>query len=66
MPIGKPSSEQGLLLRQGGALVLQRDDGGCWRLEADGDAWRLLGARVRVEGVRSGFDRLDVRRIERC
>jgi hypothetical protein len=66
MSIGKPHVDQGLLLHQGRALLLQRDDGGCWRLQADADAWGLLGARVRVEGLRSGFDLLEVRRIARC
>jgi hypothetical protein len=66
MSIGKTYSEQGLLLRQGDFLVLQRDNGGCWRLSADADAGALLGARVRVQAIRRGFDLLEVSRIERC
>ncbi len=63
MPLGSRHTEVGLLLRQGGSLILERDDGGRWRLELDrGD--ELLGRRVRVEGVPSGFDMLEVRRIK--
>jgi hypothetical protein len=66
MPMGKFYAEEGLLLRQRGGLILQRDDGGRWRLHADPPEEELLGARVRVEGVRSGFDLLEVSRIVRC
>ncbi len=66
MPIGKFHSEEGLLLRQRGRLILQRDDGGFWTLDADPDAEDLLGLRVRVEGIRSGFNSLDVSRVVRC
>ena len=66
MPIGKLYAEEGLLLRQRGALILQRDDGGRWRLKADPDAELMLGQRVRVEGVRSAFDILEVSRIVQC
>lgn len=52
-----------MLLRERGALILRRDDGGRWRLDADPGAERLLGRRVRVQGVRSGFDLLDVQAI---
>jgi hypothetical protein len=37
------------------------DDGGRWRLDIDLEAEKLLGLRVRVRGVRSGFDLLEVR-----
>ena len=66
MPVGKFHSEEGLLLRQRGRLILQKDRGGFWTLEADPAAARMLGLRVRVEGVRSGFNALDVARIVRC
>jgi hypothetical protein len=66
MPLGKFYVEEGLLLRQRGGLILQRDDGGRWRLEADPDAEHMIGLRVRVEGVRSDFDVLDVSRIVTC
>lgn len=65
MPMGKRYEEHGLLLRGNGSgsLVLQRDDGGVWRVDADASAWRLIGLRVRVVGVRSDFDLLDVETI---
>jgi hypothetical protein len=66
MPLGKFYALEGLLLRQRGLLILQLDDGGCWRLNADPEAEDLLGLRVRVDGVRSSFDDLEVSRIVRC
>lgn len=66
MPLGSLHEENGLLLREGNWLILQRDNGGRWRLYASRKAERLLGQRVRVEGVRSGFDLLDVTRISPC
>ncbi len=50
----------GLLLESARGLILEVDDGGVYALDADRDARNLLGRRVIVEGVRSGFDRLDV------
>ncbi len=66
MSRGQFHIEEGLLLRQRGGLILQRDDGGRWRLQADADAEKMLGQRVRVEAIRSGFDLLEVTRITRC
>ena len=66
MPIGKVHVEEGQLLREQGSLILQRDDGGRWRLDADARCEELLGLRVRVEGVRSDFDLLEVSRMVRC
>lgn len=66
MPKGSRHDEQGLLLSDRGRLVLRRDDGGHWRLQADWNAYRMVGRRVRVEGVRCGFDLLDVERISLC
>ncbi len=43
--------------------VLMLDGGGRWRLELDPGYEAWLGRRVRVEGVRSGFDRIDVETI---
>jgi hypothetical protein len=63
MPLGRFYMEEGLLLQQSGRLVLQRDDGGFWILEVDLTAERLLGRRVRIEGVRSGFNALEVTRL---
>ncbi len=66
MPIGTFHAEEGLLLRQRGRAILQRDDGGFWTLEGDEQPDELFGLRVRVEGIRSGFNSLEVSRIVRC
>lgn len=66
MSIGRFFVEEGLLLQQRGRLILQNDDGGFWILETDPGTEKMLGQRVRVEGVRSGFNALDVRRIVGC
>lgn len=64
MPRGSRHVETGLLLTENGVLVLQCDDGGTWRLDARRSAHRLLGRRVRAEGVRDEFDLLAVTKIE--
>jgi hypothetical protein len=66
MPLGSFHRETGLLLLQRGSPILQRDDGGRWRLDMVGRYEELLGRRVTVEGTRSGFDLLDVARVTRC
>lgn len=59
-------SETGVLLRGRGGLVLERDGGGTWRLDAPSrSAYRLLGHRVRVDGLRVDFDVLSADRVER-
>lgn len=62
----RTKTETGLLLRSGDWLVLRRDDGGEWRLEASPHAERLVGQRVRLIGTRTGFDILNVETIEPC
>jgi len=66
MPRGTQHDETGLLLREANDFVLERDDGGRWRLDVGRRAIELVGRRVRVQGTRSGFDLLDVRRIDPC
>lgn len=51
---------EGLLLDSRRGPVLQMDDGGVWALDTDADVSLMLGQRVTIEGIRSGFDRLDV------
>ena len=63
MPQGSRHSLEGLLLRGHGRLILQKDDGGRWRLDVERTAERWLGRRVRVDGIRNGFDELLVERI---
>lgn len=50
---------EGLLLNSKRGPVLQIDSGGVWALDAD-DVRHLFGQRVRLEGIRSGYDRIDV------
>lgn len=63
MPIGSDIQESGLLLQVGSGLVLRRDGGGRWRLNAPRKAEHLVGRRVTIKGKRSGFDILDVSEI---
>jgi hypothetical protein len=63
MPLGTSHSEKGLLLKENGQPVLQRDAGGRWRLEAGPELDGWLGRRVIVRGVRTGFDLLLVEDI---
>lgn len=63
MPLGSHHEIEGLLLRRGRLHSLHPDGGGTWRLDAPRAADRLAGQRVRVRGVRSGFDLLDVTAI---
>lgn len=60
MPLGSRHRVTGLLLRSQRGLVLQVDAGGVWALDADRSVAQHVGSRVTVEGVRSGFDRIDV------
>ncbi len=59
----------GMLLRDRHDLVLDVRDEGTWRLDLGWRvmwrARRLIGFRVRVTGVRDGFDLLAVETIER-
>jgi hypothetical protein len=66
MPLGTSHSEKGLLLKENGQPVLQRDDGGRWRLEAGAELDGWLGRRVIISGIRTGFDLLLVEDITRA
>ena len=66
MPLGSRHREEGMLLREGAWLILQRDDGGRWRLNGDPGLEKYLGLRVRIEGIRSGFDLIEVVGSARC
>lgn len=63
MPRGTRHELTGLLLRHGPTLILRVDGGGEWRLDAPTRAWRLVGRRVSVTGMRDGFDLLGVRHL---
>lgn len=64
MPRGVQVEEVGWLREMDGALVLQRVDGGRWRLDAGKKARRLVGRKVRLTGMRAEFDLLDVESVE--
>jgi len=63
MPMGTRHRVTGRLLNSARGLVIEVDGGGEWELDAGRSARNLLGLRVTVDGVRSGFNRLDVERI---
>lgn len=56
--------ETGMLLRVGGGFALKRDAGGLWRLDLHRTPVDLVGKRVRVIGVRTGDDRVDVEGVQ--
>lgn len=60
MPLGSRHRVSGLLKRSSRGFVLEVEDGGVWALDLDRNPKAIVGRRVTVEGVRSGFDRLDV------
>lgn len=62
IPRGTAHKPVGLLLRHGASLILRVDDGGEWRLDAPARAGKSVGRRVRVTGVREGFDLLAISR----
>jgi hypothetical protein len=55
--------ETGILRPGQWGYSLEMDGGGVWQLDIAGSACRYLGQRVTVEGVRSGFNLMDVDRI---
>lgn len=63
MPQGSRHRLEGLLLIERNGPVLAPDGGGRWRLELDPGHGNLVGRRVLVEGVRTGFDLLRVEAI---
>ncbi|UVO53738.1 DUF5818 domain-containing protein [Sphingomonas sp. SUN039] len=54
----------GLLMMARRGYELHVDGGGVWALDLTRSPKALLGRRVTVEGIRGGFDLLDVRKIE--
>lgn len=65
MPLGTRHDFIGMLLHRDGQLVLLPEAGGEWRLDVPRHAHRLAGYRVRITGVRDGFDLLAVQTIAR-
>jgi hypothetical protein len=64
-PLGTLHVETDMVLEEGNRLYLRTDDGGHWDLKLSREVRRVLGLRVKLEGVRVGFDCLSVRRIKR-
>ena len=68
MPRGTEHVETGRLREIEGRWTLRREDGGEWRLDAGRRSGAQLRAmqdgKVRVVGVRDGFDLLAVRSVE--
>jgi len=65
MPRGTHQELEGLLAWEGHDLALFPDEGGRWRLDARRGLEKLVGLRVRIAGVRSGFDFIAVQRFEK-
>lgn len=63
MPRGVRHIETGILRPGRWGYSLETDSGGVWQLDVARSARRYLGQRVTVEGIRSGFDLLDVHRV---
>jgi hypothetical protein len=64
MPLGVAVDEMGLVLRDGPRIILRVDDGGEWQLDLRSNHGQPFGRRVRVQGKRSGFNLIDVDRLE--
>ena len=60
MATGDAIEDAGMLLRDGGGFVLQRDQGGRWRLDLHRVPVDLVGKRVRVVGIEAADGLLDV------
>lgn len=65
MPRGTHHTLEGLLAYEGRDLALFLDDGGRWRLDPIRGLSKLVGLRVRISGMRSDFDLIDVEQFER-
>jgi Protein of unknown function (DUF5818) len=63
MPRGTVHLIDGLMLTGRPYPLLRPDTGGIWRLDLPPKFHSLIGRRVRVEGIRFGFDMLDVRSV---
>lgn len=63
MSIGHAVDVCGVMLREGRRTNLYVDGGGYWELDLLARHLRFVGQRVRVQGVRSGFNRIDVERL---
>jgi hypothetical protein len=65
MPLGTLHTIEGTIGRDKHNHVLAVHGGGEWKLEHDRRLPKYVDASVTVEGVRTGFNRLEVVRIKR-
>lgn len=65
MPVGDVIRESGLLVDGPNGPLLQPEKGGSWQLEPSRRIAKLVGNKVHVEAIRSGFSELAVKRIWR-
>lgn len=66
MPRGTRHIVTGILRPGRWGYSLEVDGGGIWQLDVRRSVRKLMSQRVTVEGIRSGFDLLDVDRIWRA
>ncbi|MCP3733108.1 DUF5818 domain-containing protein [Sphingomonas sp. MG17] len=60
MPTAGRLRVTGFLMNSARGLLLELEDGGVYALEVESAAHELIGQHVTVEGLRSGFDRIEV------
>lgn len=65
MPLGTLHTVIGTVRRGQRGYTIAVHDGGEWELEPDGKVARHRDCAVTIEGVRTGFNRLEVVRIKR-
>ena len=64
MPLGTEHVDMGMLLDTHEGVVLELGGGGRWRLKLSWWQRRFIGQHVKIKGVRIGFDKLKVVKIE--
>ncbi len=65
MPLGTLHTVEGVIRRQPKRIAIEVSGGGTWELEPSRLITRHIDQAVILEGVRTGFDRLEVVRIKR-
>ena len=65
MPFGTLHTVEGIIRREPKRIVIEVNGGGTWELERSRLIARHIDHAVILEGVRTGFDRLEVVRIKR-
>ncbi|WP_425057410.1 DUF5818 domain-containing protein [Sphingopyxis panaciterrae] len=65
MPLGTLHTVEGIVRHEPRRFILAVHGGGEWELEPDRHVVRHVDCSVVIEGVRTGFNRLEVVRIKR-